>query len=87
VRVGEAVEASAVKLCRDLLDLRKLLLAGARLRRGSSRSCDLPWEDLTPPIGVGGGDPSTAAEALASRDTALHWPHKQAVHQATHRLM
>jgi hypothetical protein len=32
----------------------------------------LPREDLPPPIGVGGRDPLTAAEALVCRDAALH---------------
>ena len=31
-----------------------------------------PWENVPPPIGVGGGDSSAAAKALAGRDTALH---------------
>jgi len=34
-------------------------------------------EDLTPPIDVGGGDPSAAAEALAGRDVAIHWSNRQ----------
>ena len=40
-----------------------------------------PWENVPPPIGVGGGDSSTVAKALAGRDTALHRPGRQAVHQ------
>ena len=41
----------------------------------------LQWEDLPPPIGVGGGDPSAATKVLAGRDTAIQWPSRQAVHQ------
>ena len=40
-----------------------------------------PWENLPPPIGVGGRDSSMAVKALAGRDTALHQPGRQAVHQ------
>jgi hypothetical protein len=38
-------------------------------------------EDLTPPIGIRGGDPSTATKVLACQDVALHWVRRQAVHQ------
>jgi hypothetical protein len=81
VRVGEAVEASTVKLHWDLSGLRKLLWAAARLRRGGCRSHLLSGEDLTPPIGYGGGHPSTTTEALAGRDTTIHWLSRHAAQQ------
>ena len=34
-----------------------------------------------PPITIGGGDPSTAAKALARWDTTIHWLNREAVHK------
>ena len=79
VRVGETVKASVVKLCGDPSCPWELLLA--MLNRGSHRLRLLPWADLPPPIGIGGGDPSAATKVLAGRDTAIQWPSRQAVHQ------
>ena len=79
VRVGETVKASVAKLCGDPPSLRELLLA--MLNRGGRRLRLLPWEDLPPPIGIGGGDPSAATKSLAGRDTIIQWPSRQAVHQ------
>ena len=79
MRGGEAIEAFAEKICRDVSrwsTTRRLASAcwPSWLSRGGRWSRLLPVEDLPPPIGVGGGDPSTAPEALACRDAALHWP-------------
>ena len=52
VRVGETVKASVAKLCGDPLCLRELLLV--MLNRGSHRLRLMRWEDLPPPIDVGG---------------------------------
>ena len=52
------------------------------LSRGGRRSRLLPVEDLPPPIGIGGGDPSTPFEAQACRDAALHWPSRHAMQTA-----
>jgi hypothetical protein len=79
VRVGETVEASVVKLCGDPPSLRELLLA--MLNRDDRRLRLQLREDLPPPIGIGGGDPSAASEALACRDAALHWLSRHVVQQ------
>ena len=74
VRVGEAVEAFAVKIRGYLPGLQRMLCVVARLSRSGRRFRLLPGEDLPPPIGVGGQDPSAAAEALECRNAAIHWP-------------
>ena len=51
-----------------------------RLDQGGHRSHPLSGEDLPPPIGVRGGDPSMAAEALAGRDAAIHWSSREAAY-------
>jgi hypothetical protein len=81
MRVGKTVETSVAELCGDLSDVWKLRWATTRLSRGGCDLRLLPGEDLPPPIGAGGGDPSAAAEAVAGKDVAIHWPMRQAVHQ------
>jgi hypothetical protein len=71
MRVGKTVKTFIVELHEDLLDVRKLHWTTTRLRRGGSRSRLLPGEDLLPSIGIGGEDPSAAAEAVVDRDAAL----------------
>ena len=51
------------------------------LSRGGRRSRLLLGEDLLPPIGAGGRDPSVMAETLADRYVAFHWLSRQATHQ------
>ena len=41
----------------------------------------LSGENLTPPAGVGGGDPPAAAKVLAGGDAAVHWLCRQAANQ------
>lgn len=80
VRVEKAVEASAYQLSRDPSGLRTL--SPGRDRRELRH---WPWEDLTPPIGVGGGDPSTITKALMGGDAAFHLPSRETVHQLRER--
>jgi hypothetical protein len=81
VRVGEAIEAPSMKLCGDLMGLWRLHWAAASLSRSCRMSRLLPRENLMPPIGVGDEDPPTAAEVLACRDSAIHWPRGHAAQQ------
>ena len=86
MREGEAIEAFADKICWDAprwSTSHRLASAcwPSWLSRGGRRSRLLPVEDLPPPIGVGGGDPSMAPEALVCRDAALHWPSQHAAQQ------
>jgi hypothetical protein len=68
VRVGKTVEASVAKLRGYLSGLQRLLCVMGRVSGCGRRSRLLPREDLSPPIGVGGGDPSASSKALAGRD-------------------
>jgi hypothetical protein len=72
VRVGKTVEASAAKLCGYLPGLQRLLCVMGRVSGGGRRSRLLPREDLSPLIGVGGGDLPASSEALADRDAVVH---------------
>jgi hypothetical protein len=51
-----------------------------RHNQGGRQTCLLLVEDVPPPKGVRGGDPSTVAEALACRDAALRWVRWHAMH-------
>ena len=51
------------------------------LNQGDRRLRLLPWEDLSPPVGVRGGDPSATTKALVGMDAAIQWPSRQATHQ------
>jgi hypothetical protein len=57
------------------------------LNRGNRRLRLLPGENLPPPIGVGGRDPSAEVEALANMDMPIHRPSRKAAHQLGHGLL
>jgi hypothetical protein len=80
VRVGKTLEAFIMKLYGYLPGLQRMVCVVARLSRSGDRFCLLPGEDLPPPIGVGGEDLSTVAEALACQNVAIYWPSRQVTH-------